>query len=158
MNLNLYAAFADKIGKEKIVVDGMLRDFTAFRVGGRAPFIVRCTCSKEVAEAVNICKEQGADYFVMGNGSNLLVSDNGYNGVIIRLDENHEAAEWKDTGDGYVTASFFAGKLLTGIGVEAAKCGYAGMEFATGIPGSLGGAVAMNAGAYGGEMKDIVTK
>ena len=102
-------------------------------------------------EMVEICREEKLPYFILGNGSNLLVSDNGYRGVVIQL--------WKNVSDIRTEGCLIhakAGASLAKIAAEALEEGLTGMEFAAGIPGTLGGAVVMNAGAYGGEMKDIL--
>lgn len=100
---------------------------------------------------VEICKEEKLPYFILGNGSNLLVSDKGYRGAVIQL--------WKNVSDIRVEGCLIqakAGASLAKIAAQALEAGLTGMEFAAGIPGTLGGAVVMNAGAYGGEMKDIL--
>ena len=102
-------------------------------------------------EIVEICKEEKLPYFVLGNGSNLLVSDKGYRGVVIQLWKNFSDITVKDC---CIQAK--AGALLSKVAAEALEAGLTGMEFASGIPGTIGGAAFMNAGAYGGEMKDII--
>ena len=100
-----------------------------------------------------ICKEEDLPYFILGNGSNLLVSDKGYQGVVVQLDRNLGEVRVEDTE---IHAS--AGALLSTIAVAARRASLTGFEFAGGIPGTLGGAVVMNAGAYGGEMKDVLKR
>ena len=100
---------------------------------------------------MKICKNEELPYFILGNGSNLLVSDEGYRGVIIQLYRNY--------GDITVKGNEIhatAGALLSQIAAAAKNASLTGFEFAGGIPGTLGGAVVMNAGAYGGEMKDVL--
>lgn len=123
---------------------------TTFRVGGPADVLV--TPDRErIAAIIKLCRSENVPYTLIGNGSNLLVSDNGVRGVVIEMGEH--AGEIMVTQN-EITAQ--AGALLSKIANTAAKEGLTGMEFAAGIPGSLGGAVVMNAGAYGGEMKDIL--
>ena len=124
---------------------------TTFRIGGPADFYLCPHSTKEVQQAVQICKEENLPYFILGNGSNLLVSDKGYRGVIIQLWKNFSDISVKGC---CITAK--AGALLSKVAAEALEAGLTGMEFASGIPGTIGGAVFMNAGAYGGEMKDII--
>ena len=101
--------------------------------------------------AVKICQEEQIPYFILGNGSNLLVSDRGYRGVIIQMDRNMGKIQVEGTE---IQAA--AGALLSSIAVAARRESLTGFEFAGGIPGTLGGAVVMNAGAYGGEIKDVL--
>lgn len=124
---------------------------TTFRIGGPADFYLCPHSTKEVQEIVEICKEEKLPYFVLGNGSNLLVSDRGYRGVVIQLWKNFSDITVKDC---CIQAK--AGALLSKVAAEALEAGLTGMEFASGIPGTIGGAAFMNAGAYGGEMKDII--
>ena len=124
---------------------------TTFRIGGPADFYLCPHSTKEVQQTVQICKEENLPYFILGNGSNLLVSDKGYRGAIIQLWKNFSDISVKDC---CITAK--AGALLSKVAAEALEEGLTGMEFASGIPGTIGGAVFMNAGAYGGEMKDII--
>ena len=102
---------------------------------------------------LEICRTEDLPYFILGNGSNLLVSDRGYRGVVIQLDRNFGEVKVEGTE---IHAS--AGALLSTIAVAARRASLTGFEFAAGIPGTIGGAVVMNAGAYGGEMKDIITE
>ena len=123
---------------------------TTFRVGGPADVLV--TPDRDsIAAIIKLCRSENVPYTLIGNGSNLLVSDKGVRGVVIEMGEH--AGEIRVTQN-EITAQ--AGALLSKIANTAAKEGLTGMEFAAGIPGSLGGAVVMNAGAYGGEMKDIL--
>ena len=124
---------------------------TTFRIGGPADFYLCPHSTNEVQEIVEICKEEKLPYFVLGNGSNLLVSDKGYRGVVIQLWKNFSDITVKDC---CIQAK--AGALLSKVAAEALEAGLTGMEFASGIPGTIGGAAFMNAGAYGGEMKDII--
>lgn len=124
----------------------------SFRIGG--PARLMC-CPKTAAEAAALLKllaERGAPFELMGNGTNLLVPDEGLDKVVVRLGEAMSAAEL--LGEGRIRAG--AGITLAKLAVFAANEGLSGLEFAHGIPGSLGGAVFMNAGAYGGEMKDVL--
>lgn len=143
--------FCACLGSDNVYKNEPMRKHTTFRIGGPADFYLCPHSAKEIQKAVAICREEELQYFILGNGSNLLVSDQGYRGVVIQL--------WKNVSDILVEGCRIrakAGASLAKIAGEALEEGLTGMEFAAGIPGTLGGAVVMNAGAYGGEMKDIL--
>lgn len=144
---------SDKIKSvcENTETEAPMRGLTSFRIGGNAEILTEPSSAEQINEIVNICRSEGASYTVIGNGSNILVSDEGIDGVVIRIGRRMSACQI--SGDILFAES---GALLSGAANAAAEAGLSGMEFASGIPGSLGGAVCMNAGAYGGEMKDIV--
>ncbi len=124
---------------------------TSFKIGGEAKYFVTPESIEALCRLIECCKSNDAEYIVLGNGSNVLVSDEGFKGVIIQLQKKLCCI----TTDGeYIYAD--AGALLSKISAEALKNSLAGFEFAAGIPGTLGGAVMMNAGAYGGEIKDVL--
>jgi UDP-N-acetylmuramate dehydrogenase len=139
------------IDQERVLLNEPMKKHTTFRVGGNADYFVMPKSVQEVQSVVAFCKENEIPYYVIGNGSNLLVSDAGYRGVIIQIYKEMNAVRIEGTK---VTAQ--AGALLSRIGNETLAAGLTGFEFAAGIPGTVGGAVVMNAGAYGGEMKDIL--
>ena len=143
--------FCNCLGSDNVKQQEPMSRHTTFRIGGPADFYLCPHSTKEVQEIVEICKEENLPYFVLGNGSNLLVSDKGYRGVVIQLWKNFSDITVKDC---CIQAK--AGALLSKVAVEALEAGLTGMEFASGIPGTIGGAAFMNAGAYGGEMKDII--
>ena len=151
MNQSFYDKLTSVIAKERVYVDEPMSRHTTFRVGGPADFFVTPKAKEEVRDVVRICKEAGMPYYIIGNGSNLLVSDAGYRGVIVQIYK--EMNEVKVEGD-LVKAQ--AGALLSGIAAKALGAELSGFEFASGIPGTIGGACVMNAGAYGGEMKDVL--
>lgn len=124
---------------------------TTFRVGGPAECFITVDTKEQLAKVFSYLQRAGWDFFILGNGSNLLVSDKGYHGVIIRLGE--EFKKLSIVGD-RMTAG--AGVMLAQAAQEAMQAGLTGFEFAAGIPGTFGGAVRMNAGAYGGEMAQVV--
>lgn len=143
--------FCACLGSDNVYKNEPMRKHTTFRIGGPADFYLCPHSAKEIQKAVAICREEELPYFILGNGSNLLVSDQGYRGVVIQL--------WKNVSDILVEGCRIrakAGASLAKIAGEALEEGLTGVEFAAGIPGTLGGAVVMNAGAYGGEMKDIL--
>lgn len=132
---------------------------TTFRVGGPAEYFVTVDAAEELREVVLLCKECGMPWVVLGNGSNVLVSDTGIRGVVLRLAGEFTKCEIKEEPvRGTAEAVAGAGMLLSSFAMKLAKRGFTGFEFAAGIPGSVGGAVVMNAGAYGGEIKDCITK
>lgn len=141
------------IPESRILENESMAKHISFRVGGCADYFVSCTDRKELSGLLSFLTEEGVPHMLIGNGSNLLFRDSGYRGVIIHLEGEFQDCEVQ--GDTVIAGS---GKLLSSVSSLAAKSGLAGMEFASGIPGSIGGAIYMNAGAYGGEMKDIVTR
>lgn len=151
MNEQIRQKFCLELGTEQVLFDEPMKKHTTFRIGGPADVFVMPRTIEEVSKALEICRQEQLPYFILGNGSNLLVSDQGYRGVIIQLDRNMEEI----TVDGTEIRAA-AGALLSSIAVVARRASLAGFEFAGGIPGTLGGAIVMNAGAYGGEMKDVL--
>ena len=140
------------LGEAQVLVNEPMSSHTTFRIGGPADYFVMPTKTEEVAAIIKICKEENVPYFILGNGSNLLIGDKGFRGVIIQLYKMFDGIQVEGT---VVTAR--AGAMLIRVAKEAGKAGLTGLEFASGIPGTIGGAMVMNAGAYGGEMKDVVT-
>lgn len=134
-----------------VLIDEPMKNHTSFKIGGPVDIMILPSNEEEIKLAVETCKEEKLDFLVMGNGSNLLVKDGGIRGVIIKLNDNFNKVEVKDDR---IYAQ--AGALLNAISRIALENELAGFEFANGIPGALGGAITMNAGAYGGEMKDVV--
>ncbi|MGM0396865.1 MAG: UDP-N-acetylmuramate dehydrogenase [Bacillota bacterium] len=131
--------------------DEPMKKHTSFKIGGPADILIIPSSENELIQAVQICTDNDLKYFIMGNGSNLLVRDTGIRGVVIKINEGFDKVKVDGTK---ITAQ--AGALLTAVSKVALRNSLKGMEFASGIPGTIGGAIAMNAGAYGGEMKDIV--
>ena len=131
--------------------DEPMRKHTTFRVGGPADFFVSVKNKDALVEVLSFLHENKVPYFLLGNGSNLLVSDAGYRGVILQLTD--ELAQITFDGE---TVRAGAGVQLMRLAAQAAERSLSGLEFASGIPGTLGGAIVMNAGAYGGEMVQVV--
>jgi len=129
-----------------------LSKHTTFKIGGVADTYVKVTSLSKLSTILKECRESDIDYMVIGNGSNILASDDGYRGVVIRLDGDFRKIALVDDDTVYCGA----GATLAALCKFALNNGLSGLEFAYGIPGSLGGAVFMNAGAYGGEMKNVV--
>lgn len=140
------------VGEAKVLVNEPMASHTTFKIGGPADYFVMPETIEELAEVLKLCKEENMPYFILGNGSNLLVGDKGFRGVVIQLYKNFDGICLEGTK---ITAK--AGAMLIRVAKEAGKAGLTGLEFASGIPGTIGGAMVMNAGAYGGEMKDVVT-
>ena len=132
--------------------DEPLSRHTTFKIGGNADTYVKVTSASKLSTILKECKESDVDYLIIGNGSNLLASDDGYRGVIIRLGGEFRKIALVDEDTIYCGA----GASLAALCKFAQSSGLSGLEFAWGIPGTVGGAVFMNAGAYGGEMKDVV--
>ncbi len=139
------------VGASQVRQKEPMRLHTTFRVGGPADFFVTPQTEEQLSSLLTFCKNSGLSHFIIGNGSNLLVSDSGYRGVIIQLFQNHNRISVDGT---CIYAQ--SGALLSKIAAEAQNSGLTGFEFAAGIPGTMGGACMMNAGAYGGEMKDVL--
>ncbi len=125
---------------------------TTFRIGGAADYYLIPEAEEEIREAVAFAKEKKLPFYILGKGSNVLFSDNGYPGVVIEIGKGLEKMEILP--DGVVMAQ--AGIALSAMAAKLAEAELAGFEFAGGIPGTLGGAITMNAGAYGGEIKDCL--
>ena len=138
--------------KDHIKIGEEMRKHTSFRVGGPAACFVIPADETELIGVMALCREEEVPFFILGNGSNLLVGDEGFDGVVISMDSFCSCQVNKETG--IVTAG--AGASLKRIAQEAYKASLTGFEFAAGIPGTLGGAVVMNAGAYGSEMKEVL--
>lgn len=142
------------LDKNNILIDEPMKKHTSFRVGGPTDLFVICGNEVELGKVLKLLSDEEIKHLLIGNGSNLLFTDEGYEGVIVKLAGDFERIE--RTGELEIEAGSAA--LLSKVSAFACANSLAGMEFASGIPGSLGGAAFMNAGAYGGEMKDIVTE
>lgn len=125
---------------------------TTFRVGGEAAYYFVPESCEEIKEAVEFAKSKNLPYFILGNGSNLLVSDQGYEGVVIEIGSGLSDLEIREDGTVYAQAGIRLSQMASAL----QQAGWTGFEFASGIPGTLGGAVTMNAGAYGGEIRDVI--
>lgn len=139
------------IGESNIYIEELMAKHTTFRIGGNAQIFVTPNTVEEIGQILQLCKASRIPYFILGNGSNLLVSDEGMDGVVIQL--YHNFSGYRICGN-QVNAQ--AGVMLSQLGNALKESELTGFEFAAGIPGTVGGAIMMNAGAYGGEMKDIV--
>jgi len=153
--LSLNTSICEYIGKiipkERMLFKEPMSRHTTFRIGGDAECMVLIEQEEELLRLVPYLHQIGQEYFILGNGSNLLVGDKGYRGIIIKLGEGMNRITVEEER---IHAQ--AGALLSQTAARARDAGLSGMEFAAGIPGSVGGGVVMNAGAYDGEMKQIV--
>lgn len=150
MDSNFLKKLIEIAGSEQVCTDEPMKQHTTFRIGGRADYFVSPTETEQIRKVIELCRRENMPWYVIGNGSNLLVSDHGFRGVIIRLFKNY--AGLRIEGEQIFVQ---AGALLSRTANAALQEGLTGFEFAAGIPGTIGGAMVMNAGAYGGEMKDI---
>ena len=135
------------------ILNALMKDYTTFQIGGPCDILVRPYDEGQVAALIQFCAVNGIRWQVIGNGSNLLAPDGGVSGVVIQIGSNFSYIR-KSLKEGEIICA--AGASLSAAAAFAQKEGLTGLEFAWGIPGNVGGALFMNAGAYGGEMKDIV--
>ena len=148
-NPQIYDLITEKIAKENILIDEPMKKHTSFKIGGNADFFVRAKDEEEVRFVLEICKKNDIPLTIVGNGSNLLISDEGIRGIVLKINIDKVLIE-NDT----VTVG--AGVPLAKLAFQLLNESLSGFEFASGIPGTIGGAIRMNAGAYGSEFKDIV--
>lgn len=153
--MNKYRAFGEKIQQNShitVLFDEPMKNHTSFRIGGEADVFVSPKVG-DIPFVVMACKNEGVPLTILGNGSNVLVGDKGIRGLVLSIGKN--MADIRVSGN---TVKAEAGALLSSVSQTALKASLSGMEFASGIPGSVGGAVFMNAGAYDGSIKDCVSK
>lgn len=149
--MDMYEKLCVILGGENVLRDEPMSRHTTFRVGGPADYFVLPQSEEMLAAAVALAVEEGVPYYILGNGSNLLVGDKGYRGMMIQIYRGMDEVR-VDQEQIYAEA----GTSLARLAANAQKASLTGLEFASGIPGTLGGAVMMNAGAYGGEMKQVL--
>lgn len=147
----IYNSLLNILNKEDILIDEPMSKHISFRVGGPADILVKPSSEEQIKEILTFAKKENIPYLIMGNGSNLLVKDGGIRGIVIKISDN-----FNDFSVEGKTVTAQSGAMLSFMGKAIMRNNLTGFEFAAGIPGTLGGAIAMNAGAYGGEMKDIV--
>lgn len=152
MNNNVMNELNEILPQGSILLHEPMNRHTTFQIGGPADCMLQIETVEQLKKILPLLKENKEPYFLLGNGSNLLVSDEGYRGIILQLTGDFA----KVTVDGDCVQAG-AGVLLSKTAKEAADHSLTGLEFAAGIPGTVGGAAVMNAGAYGGEMKQVVT-
>jgi UDP-N-acetylmuramate dehydrogenase len=152
--MNKFKEFSTKLTKildsKDIEIDEPMKNHTSFKVGGPVDILVNPENYQQVVDIISLCKGDNVPYYIIGNGTNLLVKDGGIRGVVIKLCKLNEITLEEDK---LIAKS---GALLKDVSGIALDQGLTGFEFACGIPGSIGGAVAMNAGAYNGEISNVV--
>lgn len=149
----IYTELVKQIDKEKIFVNEPMKKHTSFKIGGNADIFVKAQTLDDIKYIIEFTRNNNIPLSIVGNGSNLLVKDDGIRGIVLKPDiQTIEIQE----NNNEIFVSVGAGYPVPKLAIEMAKRGYSGLEFAAGIPGTIGGAVRMNAGAYGGEMKDII--
>ncbi len=161
MLLDIKEIITGIVPASNILLDEPLSKHTTFRIGGKADYFVSPQNGEQTAKLVKKLSEENIPFYILGNGSNVLVKDEGFSGVIIYIGEEMSTITVNSKDDfgnsmhqNIIKAG--AGAMLTKVSRVACENGFSGMEFACGIPGSIGGAVMMNAGAYGVEIKDII--
>lgn len=153
--MDFYNALEAIAGVGNVTGNEPLAIHTTFRIGGPADYFVVPEDAKILGKCIALCQEAGIPYFIMGNGSNLLVGDKGYRGVIFHVCRTMDELVIQEQEQGALVIAG-AGVMLARFAKTVSAKGYTGFEYATGIPGTLGGAVTMNAGAYGGEICDAI--
>ncbi|MCD7725159.1 MAG: UDP-N-acetylmuramate dehydrogenase [Clostridiales bacterium] len=151
MSASMYDYIKTIIPGERILFHVPMSQYTTFRVGGEAECMLMIQKEEELAELIPYFNRIEQEYFILGNGSNLLVGDKGYQGIVVKFGEEMSQIQVEDT-----RVFVKAGALLSQTAAAAKRHSLAGLEFAAGIPGSMGGGIVMNAGAYDGDMKQIV--
>lgn len=148
----LYEAIKACALEAQLLLDEPMSRHTTMRVGGNADLLLLPSKAEHVRDAIKVCKTYGAPYVYMGNGSNMIVRDGGLRGLVIKMNETFSGCRFKGA-----RVEVQSGVRLIALARDAIQKGLSGIEFAGGIPGTVGGAVAMNAGAYGDEMRKVVT-
>ena len=151
MNEQLYIELCDELGKDIVFKNEKMSEYTTFRIGGPCDVMLKPKKAEDILTAIDICSQLHVPYTVIGNGSNLLVSDDGIDGLVIVIADNMSNVY---IDGNIITAQ--AGASLARVSREAQKAALTGLEFAAGIPGTVGGGTAMNAGAYNGEIKNVL--
>lgn len=141
------------LDESQILKDEPMKKHTSFKIGGLADYFILINTKEQLVELLKLCREFNKKFFIIGNGTNLLVTDKGFRGVVIKLKLDNIEIEEKDNE---AIINVESGYQLIKLAKDALEYGLEGLEFASGIPGTIGGAIRMNAGAYGGEMKDVV--
>lgn len=146
----IYTTLKEILGDGRVQIDEAMKNHTSFKIGGSADFFVKVEDVEQIKNILNVSKANSVPLTIIGNGSNLLVRDNGIRGIVLKIDL--KKIDINSTGIVTVGAGVLLGQLAQKLATESIT----GFEFAAGIPGTIGGAIAMNAGAYGTEFKDIV--
>ena len=151
MKQEFYEKLSKIVRKKQILEEEPMKKHTTFRIGGPAEYLILPQTIEEIADVIKLCRQEEIPWYIVGNGSNLLVADEGVRGVVIQLLRNFNQIQVEGC-----QIRMQAGAQNAAVAKRALDASLTGFEFAAGIPGTIGGAVVMNAGAYGGEMKDIL--
>lgn len=157
MTENIIKEIEKTVGESHLQTDALMSEHTTFKIGGPADVLCTPQNKDQIIGLLKIFRETGTDYFFMGNGSNLLVSDEGFRGVVVKLLDDFGKIKTAEKGNRLIVNAQ-AGARMWRLGMTILENNGSGFEFGTGIPGTIGGAVMMNAGAYGGEIKDVVSE
>lgn len=150
---SFYKELCGIIDKSRIKVNEPLSAHTTFRIGGPAALFVEAKADREISGIISLARREAVPYYIIGNGSNLLAGDGGFEGIVIAVHKEMTALNIDGTS---ITVE--AGVLLSALAAAAQKASLTGLEFAAGIPGTVGGGIVMNAGAYGGELKQVLKR
>lgn len=146
---------AEAVGADNVLRGESMADHTTFRIGGKADYFITVTDENMLRDGIRVCREEDVSFYVTGKGSNLLVGDGGFRGVIFNIFGKMDRTDFTEE-DGQLAVVCEAGELLSHLARSVCEKGYTGMEYAVGIPGTVGGGAAMNAGAYGGQISDNI--
>ncbi len=153
MNKAQWLAALQGVFSHQVLVDEPMRRHTTWKIGGPADFMVFPASEEELKQGLALLDSENMPRLVIGNGSNLLVGDKGIRGVVLKMGQPFSESNWREN-----QVEACAGMLLSALALEAADRSLAGLEFSRGIPGSVGGAIRMNAGAYGNTIGEFVTE
>ena len=151
----MYKMLIEILGEKNVYLNEPLKKHSTFRIGGNADCLVTPNTNSQLVNLFKFINAKNIPYIVIGNGSNLLFSDNGFRGIVVKIGNEMSEITHYDYEDGIIIKAS-AGALLSKLANYALDLGLTGLEFAAGIPGSVGGAILMNAGAYGGEISQVL--
>lgn len=154
LNNSIYRELVSIVEKENVLQNEPMSNHTSFKIGGEADFFVIADNIEQIKKIVFFSNTNKIPLFILGNGTNILVKDNGVRGIVLKINLKKFEIEVKDND--YINVTVGAGEKIMLIARKLQQNSVAGFEFASGIPGTIGGAIKMNAGAYGKEFKDIV--
>lgn len=149
--MSIFKTLAGITGEKNVMLNEPMKNHTSFRTGGEADIFVSPDSIKSLKDVIKLFRENDIPFYIFGNGSNMLVSDRGIEGAVIHIGNGFSSIEVKENK---ITSG--AGAILSAVSNAALENSLTGFEFASGIPGSFGGAVFMNAGAYGFEIKNVI--
>ncbi len=154
MDHKIYQFLIEIVNQQQILINEPMKNHTSFKIGGPADFLALPKSVEQIQSIVKLCKNEKIPLFILGNGTDLLVRDKGIRGIVLKIAKNFDSVEIIGETKEKVVAQ--SGVSLSALAKILLRNELSGFEFASGIPGTLGGAVTMNAGAYGGEMKDVL--